>query len=198
MGQPLQGTQILGIRQTGDLEGRDARRVFEIYRSLTKGASLLPSAIAFLLDDECRDEDTKQGLRRLSANRAEFLPRRMYENYLLNPRGITEVANAIEGFRSEPLKVDEVRAWIDSKLSDPCYFCSPKEMSDSASQIRRVDASRVLEELFSYFSETRVSYEKVAHGVALTEWLIESAPEDLQEVRDLLARVLDRGEKKFG
>src|SRR3989441_1436125 len=62
MRRSLMGTEILGIRQTGDLEGRDAKRVFEIYRSLTKGASLLPPAIAFILDEECRDEEAKREL----------------------------------------------------------------------------------------------------------------------------------------
>lgn len=194
MGRSLQGTQILSIRQTGDLEGRDAKRVFEIYRSLTKGVSLLPPAIAFILDEECRDKDTKRDLYKLSGNLAEFLPRRMYENYLLNAEAMADVANAIEGFRPEPLKVEEVRAWIDSKLSDPDYFCSVGEMSDAGNRIRRVNAGRILEGLFSHFSEGRVSYEKVAHGVALTEWLVENAPGDLEEVCELLTGVLGRGE----
>jgi predicted ATP-dependent endonuclease of OLD family len=59
MRRTLMGTEILGIRQTGDLEGRDAKKVFEIYRSLAKGASLLPPAVAFILDEECRDEAAK-------------------------------------------------------------------------------------------------------------------------------------------
>jgi predicted ATPase len=100
--RPLMGTEILGIRQTGDLEGRDAKRVFEIYRTLTKGASLLPPAVGFILDQECRSESAKKELFKLSGELAIFLPRRMYENYLLNPNAIVEVANTIEGFRSAP------------------------------------------------------------------------------------------------
>jgi hypothetical protein len=45
-------------------------------------------------------------------------------------------------------------------------------------RIRNVDAATVLSEIFSEFSETRVTYphiQKVLHGVALTEWLIKNA-----------------------
>ena len=112
----------------------------------------------------------------------------MYENYLLNPRAIAEVANLIEGFRVQPLTADEVRTVIDSRLRDPDYFCAPEKMGDAA----KVDAGRILEELFNHFSETRVSYEKVGHGVALTEWLINNTPGDLREISELLAKVFRR------
>lgn len=184
--RPLMGTQIQGIRETGDLEGRDAKRVFEIYKSLAKGPSLLPPAIAFVLDDECRDDVTKNELRSLSENRVVFLQRRMYENYLLNSRAIAEVANAIVGFRSSTVRPEEVRAAIDSKLAQPQFYCSPDRMEPPQTRIRHVDAAGVLERIFAELSETRVSYQKVRHGVALTEWLTENAPADLMEVEDIL------------
>ena len=186
----LMGTEVLGIRQTGDLEGRDAKKVFEIYRSLTKGASLLPPAIAFILDEECRDEVAKQEMFKLSGKLAVFLPRRMYENYLLNPRAIAETANAIDGFRPNPLTEEEVRAALDAKVADPSYFCPHAYMADGTDRTKKVNAARVLEELFERFSETRVTYQKVLHGVALTEWLVKNAPGDLNEVAEALSRVL--------
>ncbi len=188
--RPLMGTEILGIRQTGDLQGRDAKKVFEIYRTLAKGASFLPPAVAFILDEECRDEAAKRELFKLSEDLAVFLPRRMYENYLLNPKAIAEVANAIEGFRPTPLTPAEVREAIEAKLKDPGYFCTPEKMKVPAHRIKNVDAGRVLEELFSDFSETRVTYQKVAHGVVLTESLIHNAPEEFKEITELLTKVL--------
>jgi len=190
MHRSLMGTEILGIRQTGDLEGRDAKRVFEIYRRLTKGASLLPPAVAFILDDECRSEAVKRDLFKLSANLALFLPRRMYENYLLNPSAIVYLCNSISGFRTSQVTVDEVRAAIDKKLSDPRYFCASDKVKTPADWLQNVDGARVLEELFRELSETRVEYEKVAHGIALTEWLIENAPGELDEVVQLLSKAL--------
>jgi predicted ATPase len=194
MRQPLMGTEILGIRQTGDLEGRDAKKVFEIYRTLAKGASLLPPAVAFILDEECRDEAAKKELFKLSGELAIFLPRRMYENYLLSPMAIAEVANSIAGFRPAPLGPEEVRKAMEVKLGKPEYFCAPDKMKTPIERIRNVDAGTVLGELFSEFSETRVTYQKVSHGVALTEWLIKNAPGDLREIVQLLSGALKAGQ----
>lgn len=186
----LMGTELLGIRQTGDLEGRDAKRVFEIYRSLARGASLLPPALAFILDEECRDADAKRELDKLSGNLVRFVPRRMYENYLLNAAAITDVANRIEGFRSAPLQLDEVQNAIESRLNDPAYYCTSRVASPSADRIRRVNGARILEELFIELSETRVKYEKTKHGIALTDYLIKHSPHELEEIAKLLTDVL--------
>ena len=188
----LLGTEILGIRQTGDLESRDAKKIFEIYRNLTKGASLLPPAIAFVLDEECRNDSAKEDLRKLSGGLVEFLPRRMFENYLLNSSAIAAVANSVAGFRPAMIAADEVEKLIEDKISRSDYYCERKPVSSPTDQRRKVDAARVLEEIFSTLSEQRVSYEKVVHGSGLTEWLTRNSPADLEEVSNLLSRVMNR------
>jgi predicted ATPase len=187
MHRPLMGIEILGIVQTGDLEGRDAKKIFKIYRSLAQGASLLPPAVAFVLDDEGRNDATKKELLTMSGDLALFLPRRMYENYLLNAEAIAEVANSIENFRATPITSAEVSAAMEKRLNATEYFRTPKIPEDP---IRNVDAGKVLSEIFSELSETRVSYQKVPHGVALTERLIKNAPEELREVVGMLSTVL--------
>jgi energy-coupling factor transporter ATP-binding protein EcfA2 len=188
----LLGTEILSIRQTGDLESRDAKKIFEIYRNLTKGASLLPPAIAFVLDEECRNDSAKEELRKLSGGLVEFLPRRMFENYLLNSSAIAAVANSVAGFRPAMIAADEVEKLIQDKIRRSDYYCERKPVSSPTDQRRKVDAARVLEEIFSTLSEQRVSYEKVVHGSGLTEWLTQNSPADLEEVSNLLSRVLNR------
>ena len=190
MQMPLMGVEILGIRETGDLEGRDAKRVFGIYSSLAKGASLIPPALAFIFDDEDRTETTKNDLIRASKNLAHFLPKRMYENYLLNPEAIAATASAIEHFRPDPLTAGEVLAAIEKKLAVREYYSSPEKMKTPDDRLRNVDAARVLSEIFSEFSETRVAYQKVMHGVMLTERLIKNAPADLREIVEMLSGVL--------
>jgi putative AbiEii toxin of type IV toxin-antitoxin system/AAA ATPase-like protein len=187
----LMGTQILGIRQTGDLESRDAKKVFEIYNRLANGATLLPPAVAFVLDQECRDDRTKEDLRKLSGGLAQFLPRRMYENFLLNPDAITAIANTLEGFRPEAVTPDEVRAAIELELDDPANYCHRAKPDTAADRLAAVHGARVLEEIFVDLSVTRVKYEKITHGTLLTEWLIEHAPEDLRGVAALLTGILD-------
>lgn len=188
----LGGIQIMGVRQTGDLEGRDAKKVFEIYRRLANGASLLPPALTFILDDECRSAEEKLGLQRLSQGSATFLLRRMYENYLLNPGAIAAVANGIEGFRDGGVTSEQVRGVLERLLVDGRNYCS-REQAIGRDRIKYVDGGRLLDQIFSELSEMRVRYDKVRHGVELTEWLIANAPVDLKEVADLLRDVLDSG-----
>ena len=93
------GTTILGVRSTGDLGTKDATPVFEIYNDLSTSGSLIPPAIAFIFDSECFSQQKLDDIKRLSKGLAVFLPRRMYENYLLNPAAIAAVTSQIAGFR---------------------------------------------------------------------------------------------------
>jgi hypothetical protein len=129
-GRSLMGTTIVGIRQTGDLQGRDKRRVLEMYLRLSEARTLLPPAIAFVFDEECLAEQQKDDLTRMDRARVHFLPRRMYENYLLNPAAVAAVMNGIEGFRDQPVLEDEVRQLFDRKRGERKeggqqlrYFC---------------------------------------------------------------------------
>jgi predicted ATPase len=186
LNKALMGTSILGIRQTGDLQGRDAKRVFEIYRRLTRSGSLLPPALAFVLDQECRNEQEKKELVSLSGDLAQFLPARMYENYLLNAAAIAAVASATPDFRPTEVTEEEVKGLLDAKLREAVYYCSPEQTNG----VKHANAARILDELFNQLSETRVPYQKVPHGIALTEWLVANAPDQLSEVSDLLSRIL--------
>ncbi|HEY1938173.1 MAG TPA: AAA family ATPase [Candidatus Angelobacter sp.] len=187
----LMGTSIIGIRQTGDLEGRDAKRVFELYRRLTGAAALLPPALAFILDRECRSAALLEDLRRESQNRANFLTRRMYENYLLNPTGIASVVNKIENFCPEHITEEKVSRLIELKSRDIRCFCSGAR-DIPANWLTDIDGAKVLREIFAELSENRVSYDKVRHSIAITKWIISNAPRELQEIADLLVRILQK------
>jgi hypothetical protein len=61
---PLWGTQILGVRQTGDLEGKHAKTILEIHTRLNPRRGLLPPALSFVFGREGRPEPQRQDLRR--------------------------------------------------------------------------------------------------------------------------------------
>ena len=63
------------------------------------------------------------------------------------------------------------------------------------SWLTEVHGARLLEDLFADLSETRVAYDKVTHGVALTRWLCDNAREDLEELADLMVERLERHER---
>lgn len=188
----LMGTRIIGIRNTGDLQGRDAKKVFEIYNRLTEGNSLLPRAIAFILDPECRSVAEKAELEQLSQRRLRFLKVRMFENYLLNSAAITSVVNGIEGFARprETVSEEQVLQFLEQSGRNERLYCPDGRPADDASGWRVIDGARVLADLFARLSETRVSFEKSRDSIALTNWIIEHSPQDFQEISDLLKETL--------
>jgi hypothetical protein len=188
--KPLMGTAVLGIRATGELERRGAEQVFDIYRRLTKASTLLPPALAFVLDLECRSQDEMKDIGRRCQQPVVFLPRRMYENYLLQPAALCHVMNSIPDFRATGVVAEEVAALIEIKRKDPDNYCRGYAVENGTDWQRHIDAARVLSELFTELSETRVSYDKIRHSVALTEFIIEHSPEELEEIADLLVNLL--------
>ena len=57
-----------------------------------------------------------------SNDRAMFLPRRMFENYLLRPAAIAHVMNSIEGFSDEPITPTKVEQWVREKAKEIIFF----------------------------------------------------------------------------
>ena len=190
-GRPLLGTAIVGVLQTGDFEGRRSKTTVEIYERLSTGSGLLPPAIAFIFDREGRSEADQEDLRR--RGKIHFTPRRMYENYLLNPEAIAAIASNTADFRTSPLTEGEVLAWLDRARWNARYFeALPLERTFDA-WLREVHGAKLLGDLFNQLSEHRVNYDKVQHGVALTDWILEHVPEDLREIGDLVERALAGG-----
>lgn len=197
--RPLMGTAVVGIRQTGDLQGRDKRRVLEMYRRLSEARTLLPPPIAFVFDQECLTREQKEELHRMDPGSIHFLPRRMYENYLLSPAALAAVMNGIENFRDVPITEEEVsnliaqkrQQLLDQRGRDLLYFCRGT-VQVPEDWVRQIDAATLLKDVFQELSGNRVSYEKTTHSVALTEWLIGNSPAELGEIADFLNQLLPR------
>ena len=94
--KPLAGTLILGLIQTGDLNKKDASRILSIYASLSRGPTLMPQSLAFVLDDEGRLPQEKIDLNKQAGGLIQWLPRRLFENYLVDAAAIADVINAGE------------------------------------------------------------------------------------------------------
>jgi energy-coupling factor transporter ATP-binding protein EcfA2 len=186
--QPLLGTSIVGVIHTGDLEGKHSKTIFEIYERLSEGKGLLPPAIGFIFDKEGRSETEQKDLIRQSDGKVSFTARRMYENYLLNSQAIATIASNIKDFRSSPLTVEEIENWIADNGWNRKYFEGKIAEKDGNKELwlEKVHAAKILADIFLHFSETRVGYDKIEYGVALTQWIVENAREDLREIADLL------------
>jgi AAA domain, putative AbiEii toxin, Type IV TA system len=185
----LMGTAVVGIRQTGDFSGRDRKKVLNLYRRLSQANTLLPPALGFIFDEECLSQTEREDLSRMGPGLVHFLPRRTYENYLLDPAAIAVLANSIAGFRDPPLSQDEVYSSLEQKRRDLNYFCRGTSQVPS-NWIALIDGAKVLSNIFSEMSENRVLYQKTTHSVALTDWLIHNNPEMLREVANMLGELL--------
>jgi predicted ATPase len=190
--RPLMGTVILGVSSTGDFESKHTSLVLEIYQRLSSGGGMLPPAIGFIFDGEDRKQTERVDLKRRSGGTIHFLPRRMYENYLLNPSAITAVLNA---YSESSIAESQVTEWIDKNRWDSQYFTrhAATGRTDDGSWAVKLDGARLLKNLFGDLTGESVAFNKVSHSTELTEWIIEHSPADLAEVSELLAEVLKAG-----
>ena len=183
----LKGTVILAVKNTGDLEGKNAHLIFDIYDKLSGGRSLFPPAIGFVLDREGKTQRQMEDLKRRSSNSIEFLPRRMYENYLLIPEAIAAVINKNYPSREAPLMDTEVREWIEQKRQAGEYLKGiNKENLSEKEWFETVDASKLLKDLFAKLSEARVEFSKPKRPYELTTWLVEHKPEHFSDLANFL------------
>jgi hypothetical protein len=197
--KPLMGTAIVGVKHTGDFQGKHKglkTLILDIYSRLSKGKGLLPPAIGFIFDKEGLTEQDQKELITFSKGKVFFLPRKMYENYLLNPSAIVWLMSHIEGFR-DGVTAQEVADWLDAHGWNSEYISSsvPKSGRRDKAWFANVDGTKILKDLFTHFSEAKVAYDdKPGYGQALTKWLIENARNELDEVALFIQDILEKSE----
>jgi hypothetical protein len=187
------GTAIVAMLNTGDFEGKkkDADLIWKIYERLSSSNALLPPAMAFSFDREGRTDTQIVDLRRRSRGVVSFLPRKMYENYLIEPSAVSAVVSESSG---ETISIDTVRDWITRNGGDERYEAS-KEWNghlDDIGWLRVVHGGKLLKNLFEEVTLTRLYYDKVVHSVHLTEWLLRNGDNPLQEMVDYVSELFSK------
>lgn len=176
------GTSFIGLRNTGEFESKKtpAQQILDLYTRLGDANGIMPTALAYSLDKEVRTAKEIDDLKREFKGKLHFLPRRCYENYLLDPQAISEV---LSGHLSDGAKVtaEDVESWM--KREGASLHPSKMHWGD-AEFLKQVDSAKLLARLFSDLSATTVRYEKVKHSVGLTQWLIANQPDALSELTD--------------
>ncbi len=196
----LSGTQILAVKNTGDLEGKQgklASRIFDVYTKLTASSTLLPPAIAFLLDTEGKSKSEKDEIDRKSSGLVRWLPRRMYENYLLSPLHLANILNEIDCKCEETISEHDIQKWLLAHSNDKKYFdkdqYDPGLKYPSNTWEKTVHAAKLLNDLFNELTDSRVAYNnrKVDYGLRLTELLVEEPTPAIQELSQFLKSILE-------
>jgi hypothetical protein len=190
--QSLGGTRIVSVLNTGDFDAKDLDRILGIYERLSQGSALMPPTVGFLLDRELHTPQQREDWKRRSRGRVSFLERRMYENYLLEPEAIAEVLNHADPSGNTNVTPSKVEEWLRSHgqsekfLESNARHCAfPEE-----AWYTEVDGADVLAALFQEFSEGRIAYGKIRHGMDLTRWFLDHKPEMLRPIADAISVLL--------
>ncbi len=189
---PPVGISIVGVKNTGDLLGKRKAVFLDVYQKLSRSNALMPPAIGFIFDSEDLNQTEKDDLSRTSDHRIHFLPRRSYENYLLDPKAIASVMSTLPSFRAKPLSDKEVEQWLVENGGDKQYLFTPQAIINiqDPKWLKTVHGAKLLSDLFDAFSSHAEFYHKTDHSIKITEWLIAHNPQSLVELVDFLVEVL--------
>ena len=185
------GTQFLPLINTGDLEAKRgrAKAIWDIYKQLSTADSLRPPTLCFALDRETRSAQEIEDMVREAGTIVQFLPRRTYENYLLHPGAIASVLNTLSTFKERPLDSSVVDAWV-AEHGSRRHYVDGDLISGSPDWLKKVNAPKLLKDLFQHISEGKESFDKLTHSVELTKWLIANEPGFLQELADYVRKLI--------
>lgn len=195
---PLSGLKILGVVSTDELANKHADRVFEIYKKLSSDNSLLPPAISFIFDREGRNQTERDDIDRRSRGLVSWLPRRMFENFLINTSSIADAINECDLERSENITEQDILYWLElnaEKYVQP-NRSGHKPSFNTPEWLAHAHGAKLLHDLFQDLSEQRVEYRKVMHGLALCRKAIEKNTDDIIELGNFLKEIIIKTEDK--
>lgn len=187
------GLVFTSVVATGDFlkKQRHKELVYEIYQRLSKVAGPLNVSVAFSFDSENLAETEKKQMVRDSRGAMHFLPRRMIECYLVNPKAIAEfvmqrdheqsfldvdlvTAKLIELAGSEKFKIGE---WTGD-LSEPGWLA-------------KVDAAKLISDCCGQISEYRVTFKKKDDTLALLQRVLSTDRAQLAELLKYVDKLVE-------
>jgi predicted ATPase len=185
----LMGTEFVPVLSPDEAVGKNAERVLKIYEQLSQGHGLLPPAVGFIFDRDCRDESKLVKLEKLFAPKLRFIKRRMYENYLLDAKAVESVLLEAD-LEHGRVSVENIEVWMAEEIKKRSYFCPRSRQREP--WIEHVDAAKLLDALFAHFSEATLNYEerKVEYGVRLTKWVLDHNPDAFAEIAEMIFALL--------
>jgi energy-coupling factor transporter ATP-binding protein EcfA2 len=190
VGRPLRRLGILPVRDTGSFKRRKIAEILDLYRKLSMGDALLPPAVLFLFDRDGRSEKEIQDVIRESEGRVRFLPRRLYENYLLNPVAIARLYNeAGSEFEIATTAID-VEHWLTAN-GTRYVSTEPPPAALSVDWLATVDGATLMEDLFVDLSSGRLEYKKTTHTPRLTVLVNEIDPGSTDAILQLIADAIE-------
>ncbi|HYW20132.1 MAG TPA: AAA family ATPase [Nodularia sp. (in: cyanobacteria)] len=216
-GIPMMGIKILPVgepsafcnsKKSKRSDAKQSERIVKIYKKLSSGAGLFPTAIAFIFDRDHKEEDE---IKKLEEIGLKFLKRPMYENYLLNPEAISAIVN--EEAQKELAQLGDDNA-VPKWLNSPITSIQVEECFDKIKQTKQCLLKNVKEEdvldhdwflnfhganfidsVFKRLSGDHLKFceNKPTYSLRITEWLIKNQPDFLSELSEELKICFNKG-----
>lgn len=166
--------QFTAVVATGDFTAKRTRPdlVFEIYDRLSSAAAVLAGATTFAFDSEGLNDGQMKDLAKRAKGRLLFLPRRMFECYLLHPAAVASVLNA--SLDDESVSVAAVEAFLIAEGGAAKYKATEEWNGDWKDErwLTKVDAANLLSDLFSKLSDARLTFSKRVHSFGILKEIL--------------------------
>ena len=188
------------------------RHIFNLHEEISGTNSVISPKMTILLDKESgKDQENADLIKEFGKDKFNFIPRAMYENYLLDPEALAYILNftkETDDFNEKALEletsdkeinVENIEDFIKEKKESKELLPTElqKENLDETEWLKNIDGAKLLDTLFKHFLGKPFSYSphKVEYGEKLTQWLLENKAEQLLEIKEFLVNLL--AEKNF-
>ncbi|WP_411196245.1 AAA family ATPase [Rhizobium sp.] len=170
--------QFTAVVATGDFTSKRTRHelVFDIYSRLSGATAALAGAATFAFDAEELTPQQMVGLKKRANHRLLFLPRRMFECYLVHPGAIATVINS--SLEDDPVSIADVEAFLRGNGGSPKYKAAKTWNDDwyHEAWLKAVDAAMLIKDMFDRLSGARIAYNKRIHSFAIIKEILATEP----------------------
>jgi hypothetical protein len=160
-----ESVKFTAVAATGDFNrrGSSKKAVIRLYTEATKAVAPLVQGSSFLLDRETLPDTAVEQVTRETDGRLIMLERRCLESYALNPQAIASLLQTeISGLEiTEQSVADEISALGGQRE----YGATSKWKKDlrDAEWLKRVDAAKLLSQVFETLTDARLEFKKTMH-----------------------------------
>ncbi len=176
--------QFTAVVATGDFARRERRElVFEIYSRLTSAAATIAASASFAFDREGLSPQQMEDLDRGSNGRVKFLPRRLFECFLIDPAAITRVINA-ELDEDDHVSPDVVAQRLIALAAETRFKARDEWRGSLSGQawLEKVDAASLLAAVFTDVTRSRLEFSKRRHSFEILRDMLETNPAMLSDL----------------
>lgn len=175
-------TSFVPVKNTGDFDGKRANMVCDIYFKMSGSSLPLPSNTNIIFDSESKTLTEKVDLARKGNGKVHFLPRRMFENYLIHSKALSKLINSYPNNGNKTDAVD-IEKWLKSNGSK---FCESKDFNFTDETLEAVKGGQLISQLITDLTASTQKYDKVRDGIWLVDWILENDPSFLKPIYSFL------------